>query len=284
MSNDVTIGKDLGVAEFIASPELIQQYIEGIDDRHPWYEGKSPFGDPVAPALIFNGVSGLFTGWRLENAFGNLYTRQEWELHRPVKPGERLSVAGRVADRYNRRNRDIVALETTLRNAQGDVVARGVHHQSFLIEQKAGEVDLRDARGKEGAITATTPVGKELPSLKKAITIEMSRKYFGGVINYHTDKAAAQALGFKDVVVGGRMELCLVSELMAREFGVGWFQGGRMDIKFTNVLWLNEPLDIRGFIRDRTPEHDKTRVHLDIIGDKVDGTRTIAGTASALQS
>ncbi|MBI3328407.1 MAG: hypothetical protein HYZ81_17110 [Nitrospinae bacterium] len=283
MSNDVYVGKDLGVQEFIASAELIQQYMDGIADRHPWYNGESPFGGPVAPALIFNGVSGLFTGWRLENAFGNLYTRQEWELYTPVRPGERFNVAGRVSNRYIRRNRDIVAVETTLRNAQGDLVARGVHHQSFLLEQKSGEVKLRDPRAKEGGENATTAVRKEIPSLKKAITLEMSHTYFGGTINYHTDKAAAQALGFKDVVVGGRMELCLLSELMTREFGVGWFRGGRMDIKFTNVLWLNEPLDIRGFIRDRTPETGTMRVHLDILGEKVDGTKTIVGTASALQ-
>jgi acyl dehydratase len=283
MSNEVYARKDLGVQTFIASPELIQQYIDGIGDRHPWYTGDSPFGGPVAPALIFSGVSSLFSGWRLENPFGNLYTRQEWELHHPARPGERLSVAGQVADRYIRRNRDIVALEMILRNARGELTARGVHHQSFLLEQKSGEVRLRDPKAKEGAKIAASPTGREIASLKKAITLDMSLQYFGGVKNYHTDKTAAQTLGFKDVVIGGRIELCLLSELMTREFGVGWFQGGRMDIKFTNVLWLDEPLNIRGFIRDRTPEGAKTRVHLEIIGEKVDGTRTIVGTASALQ-
>jgi acyl dehydratase len=283
MSNEIYVGKDLGVQTFIASSELIQQYLAGIGDRHPWYTGDSPFGGPVAPALIFSGVSSLFSGWRLENPVGNLYTRQEWELHHPVRPGECLNVSGRVADRYIRRNRDIVALEMTLRHASGEFIARGMHHQSFLLEQKSGEVHLRDPKAKEGAKIAATPRGQEISSLKKAITLDMSLQYFGGVMNYHTDKTAARALGFKDVVIGGRMELCLLSELMTREFGVGWFQGGRMDIKFTNVLWLDEPLNIRGFICDRTPEGGKMRVHLGIIGEKVDGTRTIVGTASALQ-
>jgi hypothetical protein len=35
MANEVYLGKDLGVQTYVASPELIQQYLAGIGERYP---------------------------------------------------------------------------------------------------------------------------------------------------------------------------------------------------------------------------------------------------------
>jgi hypothetical protein len=55
-------------------------------------------------------------------------------------------------------------------------------------------------------------------------------------------------------------------------------------VQFSNLLSLDEPLNIGGFIREWSPGGVKRRIHLDIIGEKVGRTPTIAGTASALPS
>jgi len=70
MATEVYVGKDLGVQTFVASLELIQQYLAGIGDRHPWYTGDSSFGGPVAPALIFRGmpVCSAVGDWRTLSA------------------------------------------------------------------------------------------------------------------------------------------------------------------------------------------------------------------------
>jgi hypothetical protein len=41
-------------------------------------------------------------------------------------------------------------------------------------------------------------------------------------------------LGFSDTVIGGRMTLSCVTELLTRHFGRGFCLGGRVDVKFTN--------------------------------------------------
>ncbi|WP_179137863.1 MaoC family dehydratase [Candidatus Entotheonella palauensis] len=152
------------------------------------------------------------------------------------------------------------------------------------IEQTEGGVKLRDASTKEGAKTHTEPTGEPLSlELKKTLTAEMCDQFFYTSRNYHNDKAESEKLGFNDVVVGGRMTLSCISELLTRHFGRGFYLGGHVDVKFVNVLWLNEPFTTRGVITGRTQENGHTRAQVAVTCEKADGTKLIVGTASALE-
>ena len=101
--------------------------------------------------------------------------------------------------------------------------------------------------------------------------------------NYHTDREQAKKLGFPTIVVQGMMSTCFVSQLMQDHFGEGWLRGGRMSVKLTNVLWVDETVTVHGRIRDEEAEGTRTRVHCEVWVDKTDGTRILAGDASALR-
>ncbi len=119
--------------------------------------------------------------------------------------------------------------------------------------------------------------------MKKTVNLEMCNLFYSGNRNYHTDKDAAEELGFDEVVVAGPMSVCFISELMTNRFGTGWYTGGNMDIKFINILWPDEPLTVRGVITERDEESGGVRAHLKVWCEKADGTKTIVGTASALE-
>src|SRR2546430_1817020 len=101
--------------------------------------------------------------------------------------------------------------------------------------------------------------------------------------NYHNDKEASKGLGFENTVIGGRMTLSCVTELLTRHFGRGFYLGGRLDVKFTNVLWPNEPFTTRGIITGRRVEGGRTRADVTIFCEKADGTKIIVASASALE-
>jgi hypothetical protein len=162
MTTDVYAGKDLGTLELTVTDEMVQHYIKGLDEPNPWYTAASPFGGPVAPAIVFQQADSEFKGWYLDNLFGNLWRRQEWEIYAPTHVGQVLRCSARVAERYRRRDRDVVAQEMWVRDEAGTLIARSVHHQSFLAEQTAGEVALRDPASKEGAQRAAEPSGEPL--------------------------------------------------------------------------------------------------------------------------
>src|ERR1051325_5702003 len=108
MTTDVYPGKDLGTLEVVITDEMVQHYVKGLDAPNPWYTAASPFGGPVAPVIVYQQADTEFKGWYLDNLFGNLWLRQEWEIHAPTRVGQVLRCSARVADRYRRRDRDVV--------------------------------------------------------------------------------------------------------------------------------------------------------------------------------
>src|SRR6185436_1020419 len=103
--------------------------------------------------------------------------------------------SARVADRYRRRDRDVVAQEMWVRDEAGQLIARSVHHQSFLAEQTSGEVTLRDPASKEGVKQGGQPAGEPLSvQLRKTVTDAIFDGFFQRYPNYHNDKAASKEL------------------------------------------------------------------------------------------
>ena len=74
-------------------------------------------------------------------------------------------------------------------------------------------------------------------------------------------------------LVQGMMSTSFVSQLMLESFGDGWLTGGRMSLKLTNVLWVDESVSVQGKIAEEQPEGDRIRVHCEVWADKGDGTR-----------
>src|SRR2546427_917162 len=180
-TTDVYPGKDLGTLELTITDEMVHHYIKGLDEPNPWYTTASPVG-------------------------------------RTGGSGDRLRSA-RVADRYRRRDREVVAQEMWVRDEAGHLIARSIHHQSFLAEQTSGEVTLRDPTSKEGARQEGEPSGQPLSvELHKTFTEAMCNEFFFRSRNYHNDKAASNELGFGDTVIGGRMTLSCVTELLDPAF------------------------------------------------------------------
>ena len=123
MTTDVYPGKDLGTLELTVTDEMVQHYVKGLDEPNLWYTTASPFGGPVAPVIVYQQADSQFKGWYLDNLFGNLWRRQEWEIYAPTRVGQALRCSARVADRYRRRDRDVVAQEMWVRDEDGRLIA-----------------------------------------------------------------------------------------------------------------------------------------------------------------
>ncbi len=283
---DIQVGLDLGGHEYQITSELVRDYAEGVDDHHQWYTGASPFGGPVAPALILHSEVYKFGGWYLPNVWGNLHARQEWQLLAPITVGERVATRSTIIDRYVKRARDYVVNEVQLFSSDGRLLMRGRTHQSFVLDDSHRGLAVDKQREKSSERRFEVGEGdfeQEIAPLEKTVTLEMCRKFSGPAKNYHTDAEEAKKLGFPDIVVQGMMPVCFLSELMTRRFGEGWFAGGRMDVRLVNVLWGADGVAVcRGVVREFTPEGSRRRAHCEVWVEKRDGTKIIVGTASAV--
>ena len=126
-----------------------------------------------------------------------------------------------------------------------------------------------------------TATGRDLEPSTVKIDARRCWMFSGPGRNYHTDADEARKLGFPNIVVQGMMSTCFVAQVMQDAFGRGWVEGGRMSVKLTNVLWVDESVICRGKIRQEVAEGDRTRVHCDVWVEKDDGSRILLGSASA---
>jgi acyl dehydratase len=256
---------------FTVTPELVEAYREGL--------GLPP--SPRVPLMLANvadtGNFVLFSQQR-----GHLWLRQEWEFHAPLALGVPYSAEGRVADIYRRRDRTILLTETVLRAPGGEAVSVQRHHQSFLLDAPA-EVRLRAPTEKEGARAFAPPAGREVASLERTITLAMCVRFFQGARSYHADADASRALGFSDVVVGGRMTMAYVGELLEGALGERWARSGRLLVKFTNVLAPGESIRARLLLTGPLAD-DRAREGVFATVERDDGTTILVAEGSVARA
>ncbi len=127
-----------------------------------------------------------------------------------------------------------------------------------------------------------TATGADLSSIRKTVDERRCWMFSGPGRNYHTDREQAKKLGFPNIVVQGMMTTYFISQIMQDSFGKGWIAGGKMSVKLTNVLWVDEKVTAHGKVREEVAEGTRTRIHCDVWVEKEDATRVLLGAASAL--
>ena len=126
--------------------------------------------------------------------------------------------------------------------------------------------------------------GAELPPLKKTIVQRQIDCYSGVRPNsIHTDDAWARKKGFKAPLAQAMMSTSYVSQLMVSHFGEGFIRGGKISVSFTKPVVVGDTLSVRGRVKSREPEGDRTRVTVECWCENQDGVMTMVGTASGLE-
>lgn len=282
-TDEVYVGRYFGQHEYAITPETVRHYCESVAEDESSF-GNGQAGTTFAPPLILHSDVYRFNGWYLPYIYGNLHARQEWQLFSPIVIGESVVTRSTIVDRYLKRDREYVVNEVNYSSGDGKPLMRGRTHQSFLVNKRNDTVVDR-SREKRSDRRFEVDTGQDLERLagdEKVITLEMCQKFSGPQKNYHNDVEEAKKLGFPDIVVQGMMPLCFVADMLAQRFGEGLYVGGRMDMRLVNVLWNGDRVRARGVVQQLTPEGAARRAHMQVWGEKEDGTMIVIGNASAI--
>ena len=127
-------------------------------------------------------------------------------------------------------------------------------------------------------------VGEELPPLTKTIQQRQIDCYSGvRPHSIHTDPEWARQKGFRAPLVQAMMSTAYASQLMVQFIGEGYIKGGKLSVAFTKPVFAGDTLTVRGRVRSREPEGDRTRVNVDVWCVNEDGVTTMVGSASGLE-
>lgn len=121
--DNVEPGQSLGSIEYTISPEQAERYAASLRDETGWAGANSPFGRPVAPPgmLANDYVRLLASSYEFK---GGVHAKQETTYLKPPPVGERLTVTGQIIEKYERRDKLWIVVETTTTDASGEIVAR----------------------------------------------------------------------------------------------------------------------------------------------------------------
>ncbi len=277
-TGDPYVGKKLNSHSFLVEDETLSSYYDGLRLPRPAQQEAVP----AVPSILASGPDGDYFGEiAFSNHFGHLWMRQEWEFHMPMTMGQSYEATGSITDIYQRRDRKVVQYAVELRHASGDLALSSQHHQSFLLEQQSGKVKFRDPKAKPGARKFTIPEGDPFGALERTITLEMCDIFWRGDKNYHTHRESSEKLGFRDVVVGGRMTMPYATHILEERYGAAWWSSGRLDIKFTNPVWLDDTVIARG-VELGAMEGDPDRTAAFVWLTKPDDTVVLVANASVV--
>ena len=132
------LGVEVGPKVFEIEKGMIRKFAEAIDDPNPlWqdeaYAKKAKYGGIVAPpTFLFVTELKEQPWWAMSVKCplkGFLNGGNEFEYYRPVKPGDIISVTGKLLDLREREAKAgkivIMIMEQTYTNQHGEVVAKG---------------------------------------------------------------------------------------------------------------------------------------------------------------
>ena len=245
---DPVVGRQLSPRTFAVDGSTLDDYYQGLQLQPP--------SDGCPPSTIASGPdNGYFDEIALSNHVGHLWMRQQWTMSGPLAVGQRYEVSGEIRDIYSRRDRTVVQYRVELTDPAGRRVLQTEHHQSFLSDRGQEDVlTFREPKAKPGARKFEVPAGESFGGLERTISYEMCGEFFHGDSNYHTDRESSRALGFRDVVVGGRMTMAYAAHILEERFGAAWWESGTFDLKFTNPVWANDTVVARGVVTGSDPD------------------------------
>jgi len=126
-------------------------------------------------------------------------------------------------------------------------------------------------------------IGQELTPLIKKMTQNKINKYVCAAEDYnpiHVDIEFAKKTPFKGTIAPGFQYMAYISELMAREFGQGWYEEGALDVRLTRIVRPGDRLVTRAKIIDKK-EDEKRIVVCEVRITNQNNEDVIVGTATA---
>lgn len=296
----IEIPEEFGPVQVLIDDLKIKRFAFVADDFGDWYLRDSPWGGRIAqPGLLANDLLQLFTTRYAPSQVVGLHTSEELWWTAPVRLGEVVALAGRYTEKYEQRDQGSVVMDAEVTDSAGRVVMR--HRGVEIMRTRPGEVGGRGGAGASSGPRVTgeidpalTPVrrvgvlaapGTGLVALHKEVTFEQMAVFsrLGEfILNIHNDLRTARAAGLQLPIVQGQQQVCYLAELCARSFGVPWFTGGWLKVKFLRPIDALETIEVAGVVREVTVAPDPV-AELDVwIRDRAGRLVTVGWARCAL--
>ena len=125
--DEIEVGHTFSPLSYPISQQLIRKYVDTIGDDDPLHWDPSHaqqmgYEDTVAPPTI--AALYVLKTYRTDSnpPPGGVHLRQRFKFYRPIHAGDILDVQARVVDKYVKKGRKFLVIESLARNQDGEDV------------------------------------------------------------------------------------------------------------------------------------------------------------------
>ncbi len=136
-------GEEFTPVEFVVSRGLVDYYLVGINDRHPWYTEASPFDGPVVPPVLAHTYSGISRAYYIFREFcplhiepASVHYSYDAEYVDPIKVGEKITVKGKCVAAYERRGRKFSDTEYNVYGEDGRLCIHLLESHTWFAKEE----------------------------------------------------------------------------------------------------------------------------------------------------
>jgi hypothetical protein len=135
-------------------------------------------------------------------------------------------------------------------------------------------------------------VGDSLPPLSRVVTQEKMDRFeavgwlFVSAVplaetptNIHTNIDSAREMGLPRPVASGQMSFAYLHELLARQFGADFRQGGQLSVTFLKPVYASDTVSAHGVVIGQDKIDHRTRFTLQVWLENQHGEKTSVGHA-----
>ncbi len=151
-------GETLPEMNILHDEDMQGRFLAALQEENPWYYKESPWGGPVTYHPLLDDAPMEATMYRYQYPFSFVHARQETEFINPLPLGKPARVITKIADKYVKRDKGYVVIESLIVDEDGVEIMRTRNHAMIDDER------VRDAT-KYGLLhvppLSSAPTGKE---------------------------------------------------------------------------------------------------------------------------
>lgn len=238
------IGKEYPPITSPAALEAMQRYARAYNEDNPAFFDLQRPGGIVAPPMY-----GVVLTWpSLLAAVGDpelkadlvrlLHGEQDMEFLAPIRPGDQITSAARIASIETKATGELLAVELSAKNQRG-AIAQRILFAAFIRGGGKG--------GGAGKLRPKEPARGE-PALTAAQTIERDQTYryreaSGDLNPIHVDESFARLAGLPGIIVHGLCTMAFTSKVMIDRLGGGDpLRLKRLRVRFSRPVFPGETI------------------------------------------
>jgi hypothetical protein len=256
----LTVGEKFGPVVTSINEDLVKRFAYALDDYSPLYfDAVAP--SAASPLILGNELLAIHYDTYARPARQNIQLKHSFTFHRLASVGERITIEGQLAGKYEKRGVQRFVVEATALGEDGTPIVGSVYVMGWPFGERVTRSVAKSAAASDAgsqsadAAAANGPAeGVTLPGVRKVVTQDRITAFTGAskLRSIHTNPDVARAAGLRGTIAQGIQSLGFICSGLVRSFGEYVFRGGYVEVAFLRPIAAADVVDVGGRIRSVT--------------------------------